>query len=715
MRIPKGVAAIAALIAGFGLAVHAANAGVLAANHPAQVDTLTAAGNADPNMGLVMELTLSLRNEAQLDRLLEEQQDPNSPHYRHWLTSAQFNRKFGARQSDADAVAKWLADNGFTVVSAKASDGYIKFSGSVAQAQQAFGVRIARFAGDSFANTSDPQIPSQFDAMIAAVVGLDNMVKAVPASSSVWHARPGSLVPRSSAAKREPMQLAALENASPMPSTSRSASPDVRIGGTTAFGPSDLRTFYNEGPLLGSATGSGQCVAIVGVSDISDTAVSGFNSEFGLPATSLTRKQIDGGAPRTGDDSELEAELDVEWSHAAAPGAPINLYISADPANGLVDTIASAVSDNACGVISISFGFCGGSKTLYTKTLGTPFKKAAAQGQSVFVSSGDQGAAGIVFVPGLGCVIGNSRNPSEMAANPNVTAVGGTGFDPNYDNNGNDVGNVPERVWNDGGGGGAGGGGISNIFAKPSYQAAGTPKDKKRDIPDISLIASPIHPGVFLDNEAIDFNTGIVCCIGGTSLSSPVWAGFTRVISQYLGARLGNINPAIYQFAGQGLGAHGLRDVISGNNDFNGVQGFPAVAGYDRATGWGTVDVTTFANSAIGKIILSPATLNFGRLTNGSVSPKAKPAKLSSPKANKFPGKLFNVQIVSDPGTPNGAFIPDQATTTCGNGPITAKPCNIGVKFAPPQGQLGSMSAKLRVTDNGSNSPQTITLKGISK
>lgn len=720
MRTGIVVAAVAALVAGLSITAGAADLSALAGNHPAQVDSIKATGSASPDQALSMEIRLALRNQAQLDRLLAEQQDPSSPNYRHWLTVDQFNRGFEPRQADVDAIAQWLKGLGFTVESANAADGFISFSGTVAQAQQAFATSIATFAnGKYFANTSDPQVPSQFAGVIDAISGLDNMTIAVPASSSVRHPSPQTLKPASKAERRDPIQLAALEDAAPAPKTTMSASPDTRIGGTTAFGPSDLRSFYNENPLLSSATGTGQCIAIVGVSDISNAAVSGFNSQFSLPPLIPTRRMIKGGAGRTGDEGELEAELDVEWTHAAAPGAPVNLYLGGG-SNGLVNAIVAAVNENKCGVISISFGFCGGTTALYTKTLGNPFKKAAATGQSVFVSSGDQGVAGIVFNPSVGCVVGSSPNPSEMAANPNVTAVGGTGFEPNYDGSGNNVGHVAESVWNDSGsGGGAGGGGISNIFAKPSYQV-GTPNDGKRDIPDIALIASPEHPGVFLDNEAFSFPSGIVCCIGGTSLSAPVWAGFTRVISQFIGGRLGNINIGIYPLANQNLAGNGFRDVTTGNNSFNGVTGFSAGPGYDLATGWGTIDVVAFANAfkglPIGTLKLAPLNLNFGKVKNGQQSLRAKLARLSNPAKNRLPANVTEIDIIPGIGTPPGAFVVDTATTTCGTVPTPPKKnCAIGIKFKPPLGSSGAMSATLSVKDNGSNSPQTAGLKGTAK
>ena len=226
------------------------------------------------------------------------------------------------------------------------------------------------------------------------------------------------------------------------------------------------------------------------------------------------------------------------------------------------------------------------------------------QGQSVFVSSGDWGAAGLQYdSTSNSCVTGTTQNPSEMAGSPHVTAVGGTQFSPSYDGSGNDssvIGVAPggiESAW------GSSGGGVSNIFSKPSWQT-GTLNDGKRDIPDVSMIAWA--PWVFIGADSS--GTAIIqCCWGGTSLSAPLWAGYTRVIAGKVGtARLGLINPTVYTLANAGAAANGLVDVASGNNTYNGVTGYNAGAGYDLVTGWGSPDMTKFANAYSGAPQPSP-------------------------------------------------------------------------------------------------------------
>lgn len=586
-----GIVALAIGFASFCLSIVAyqphpgyANDGVrLSRNHPIAAEGFTSLGDAAANTSLDMQIRFALRNRGELDQLLADQQNPASAQFHQWLKTGEFLRRFGPGKSEVKALEAWLTSQGFTITT-RASD-HLAFTGDVATAQHAFEVRIARFGdGSTYANTSDPVIPRRFANVIGAVLGMDNMVRAIPVSP---HPAP-LLIRNQRPAGTATRQLAGAES---NPSETLGGSPigEAIINSSEAFGPGDVRTFYDES--VGSGhDGTGDCIAIVGISDFLDSAMSAFTSQFGLPAISYTR-ETHGGNPGINGSGESEAELDLQWAHAAAPGASIVYHLGSD----LVSDISGAVTDNQCGAISISYAFCSPSASLIENTLDPLFKQAAAQGQTVFVSSGDNGAAGQV-ISGGSCVAGSSRSVNEMSADPNVTSVGGTQFNPAY-SAGNDVGHATEKVWNDGIG--ASGGGASEFFPKPSYQTgSGVPADGARDVPDIALIASPEFPGVFWGHD-VGGAGQITCCIGGTSLAAPIWAGFSCVIAQLAGnTRLGNLNPLIYSLANTQYDTAGFYDVTSGNNNYNGVTGYSAGPGYDQATGWGTIDFNVFANAA---------------------------------------------------------------------------------------------------------------------
>jgi subtilase family serine protease len=591
-----GVLLIAALVG--AILPAAAQTVTLGGNHTSSAAALTA--SPDLTATLTIRVTFALRNTKELNQLLADQQNPASPRYHRWLTPDEFNARFGRTQAEVAEVRAWLANQGFNVL--KASPREVVTQSTVAQAQSAFAVKIAASTdGAVYGNTSDPKIPTRFAGIVASIQGLDNMIHSQPVARRLPHAAPMAPAPAAkSPGGSDRGNIVAPSSRAPG-SAPMAAIVEYKGADGTAFGPSDLWTFYDENPLLTAGTnGAGDCVAVIEDSDFLTSAVTLFDTTFGLPAANITRVFPDGTTPGINGD-EIEVLLDIEWAHAVAPGAPIYVYIgnsSGSTLGALPDAIQKAVDDDACSSISISYGFCGGASSFYTGTLDPMFVQAAAQGQSVFVSSGDQGAAGIVLNrTGTSCVIGTTQNVSEMSADPNVTSVGGTEFTPSYDSSGNVIGPVAESAWDDSSG--ATGGGKSAVFAKPTYQNSVTPSDSKRDVPDVSLGSSPYSPGFYWGND----NSGTAtmsCCIGGTSIAAPIWAGLAKLVAQSGGNRVGNLNPNIYQLGAlANASKSGLRDSTSGSNAYNGVTGFSAVPGYDQSTGWGSADMATFVSAYV--------------------------------------------------------------------------------------------------------------------
>ena len=468
------------LRAGAQAAPAAEGAVALLDNHPGAglENFVPAAGDKT----LDLEIVFALRNRAALDKLLADQQDSRSGRYHHWLTASQFAAQFGPDQGGFNAVGAWLNSQGLHLSAADLGNRSIRFSATVSDAEHVFGGAIVE-SGDGrlYGNLADPLIPARFAGLIARVEGLDNLRAVTPMI------RKFAAPPDAAAAASANLQA---------------DDPEIILGGQGPyFGPTDFYTFYDEAPLVTAGnTGSGySCSALVEDSNYLDSAVSSFSSEFGLSAASVTRVFADTSDPGINGD-EVEALLDIEWAHVVAPGAPIKVYIGNgenSSANGpIVDAIQRAVSDGACAAISVSFATCGPPASFYRGVVDSTFAQAASQGQSVFLSSGDEGAAGYVFEPATrSCVVGSSRNVSELSADPNVTAVGGTQFTPTYDSSGDDDGSVAESVWNQSEQG-ATGGGESAVFAKPAYQNGVTPGDGMRDVPDIAMIAG--LPGVLL-------------------------------------------------------------------------------------------------------------------------------------------------------------------------------------------------------------------------
>jgi subtilase family serine protease len=254
-------------------------------------------------------------------------------------------------------------------------------------------------------------------------------------------------------------------------------------------------------------------------------------------------------------------------------------------------------------VISISYSYCGQVSTFFSETLAALFSQAALQGQSVFVSSGDAGAAGLTN-NGFGCTPASSASVSEMSAEPDVTSAGGTQFQPLYNSAGQDTSTVEdglESAWNEDDIVendqivGATGGGMSAIFTRPSWQDGTGLMGSMRMIPDVALGSSGSQPGFYIVTMSNGKN--VLDIVAGTSIAAPSWAGYTRLIAKASGSsRLGLMNPRLYELGAMGSES-GLIDVINGNNSFNGVAGYFAGIGYDMTTGWGSPDMAVLLKS----------------------------------------------------------------------------------------------------------------------
>ena len=550
-------------------------------------------GEAPGSKVLRMQVYLAPRNRAKLDRLLEAQQDATSREYHRWLSSEEYERRFAPTREDVAAVTAWLAAEGFRVTFASAGEGRVEFEGTVATTRRSFHVAIAQsHDGKDFGNVGDPMVPASLVAKITHVAGLHNL--------SATH----------------------MQTKIPEPYNNQLDAPH--------FGPPDVWTYYNAKSLLDMGMdGTGQCIAALNGSDVDQESLALFNGFFGLPpfvaGANYDVVYPDGSpgiAPPINNRSAQaygEAMLDVEWAHGIAPGAQIVLYAGNYPAlgtQGLVNTLIAATRDNRCPVITISWAQCGEPKSFF-RMLDNSYKRGAAQGQTIFVATGDVGVAGPTLFDRRTGGCQNPRKPTieENAGSPNVTAIGATAIRAaQYDAAGLDlgVGAPSEEVWffniqnflK-----AASTGGVSAVFKKPKFQKGiKGAKFRKRAVPDICLGGgNPAIPGFW---ECLDLGLyrngvaeGPTCTTGGgTSIAAPQWAGVIAIIVQKKGARVGNINTQLYAMAKANLAnlaAVGIRDITVGNNGYFPLTGYNAVPGYDLASGWGSIDIATFVNAFV--------------------------------------------------------------------------------------------------------------------
>jgi subtilase family serine protease len=399
-----------------------------------------------------------------------------------------------------------------------------------------------------------PAIPKEWSGMVAGIVGLDNRTMMRPFSDHEATAmRYGPFIPSASS----------LSGYSIMPS---SEILPMEASGTPPYAPSDIRKAYGFDGLYGQGMdGKGVRIAVIAAygSSTLENDLNKFDIDFGLPGF-----ELEVWTPHdyvVGQDLAWarEATMDIEWVHAIAPSATIVLIVAPDSSiNSMFGALNFAIFGNISDVISLSWGANEDQMSASgIRALDSLFQQAAAQGMSVFASSGDSGSYGTYLTPGPAVYPSSS---------PYVTSVGGTRL--YFKASGGYMGEV---AWS------GSGGGRSIVFGRPSWQSGPlVPADGARTLPDVAMTADPIY-GVHVVFNGQDVSTSGKGA-GGTSLSSPLWAGLAALATQRAGGRIGLMNPSLYSVASSQNYTKDMHDISNGSN------GFASGTGYDMATGLGS-------------------------------------------------------------------------------------------------------------------------------
>jgi hypothetical protein len=504
-------------------------------------------GRMPDDFMLHIELVFKLRNPDQFSRCLASISDPSSPDYAHFLdatTLAPYMPTPGQRSS----IMSHLSRIGLEVTEG-ASPLVLKLSGPVKTIKKAFGVRINIYTEKAnvgfYAADSDPMMPQNFASIVNGIMGLDNSTRPIRAE----HPCSGPYCPQG-----------------------------IQVG-------------YSFSSLLGNGyDGTGQKVAIVDVPG--DAHIQGtintYSTMYGLPSTTLDIRYPDG-LPSSYDLGwAVETALDVEAVHAVAPKAAIVLlYDQVDPMNAIdyvaTNHLATIVSNSwsyACVSGPCSDVQLAQQLPLYVSSWHNRLAVDAAQGLTILFASSDDGAR-----PD-GAVWGTEF----PASDPNVLAVGGTNLALSGCGNDACSGYGSET------GASISGGGYSGNFTEPSWQTSTIGARSGRAVPDISMIGQSPSFWTYLTGSGW---FGVY----GTSLSTPLWAGFLAIVLQMKGGSpFGNIDPLLYQTASSPLYSSIFHDVTSGSN------GYSAASGWDPVTGWGTPVASLLAPALAGLTVTSTLT-----------------------------------------------------------------------------------------------------------
>jgi subtilase family serine protease len=507
----------------------------------------TRVGTVPRNQRMTLAMILPLRNQTELGDLLKRLYDPSNPDYHHFLTVSQFSAQFGPTRKDYESVVKFARSKGFTVANTPANRLVVHINGTVAQVNKAFHVTMCNYRHPTESRNfySPDREPSlELSVPVMHIAGLNNF--SIPQPKY----------------KRAP------------PNFRRNA---IGSGPNGGYLGSDMRAAYYGGTAL---TGSGQSVGLL---EFDGYNMSDVTASFaGQPNSVPIHNVLIDGATAGSDGDDAEQVLDIVQAASMAPGlSQIRVYIA--PGNsqigvGDVDIFNQMATENIAKQLSCSWGW----NPDDTAQLDPIFQEFAAQGQTLFVASGDAGAY----------TGSNATDSSYPAEDVNVVSVGGT----DLTTNGAGGAWQSETAWADSSGGPADDG-----FAIPSWQtgianSSNQASSTVRNVPDVAMEANT-------DNYACSQGT---CSgdYGGTSFAAPRWAAFLALVNQQAvsngNSTLGFINPTIYSLGkGTNYGAV-FHDITSGSNNNGKGQSYNAVIGYDLVTGWGSPNGQNLINALTG-------------------------------------------------------------------------------------------------------------------
>ncbi len=499
-------------------------------------------GHLPASQTLKLNIALPLRNEAELDALLQRLYDPKSADYRQWLSVEQFTERFGASREDYNAVISYAQANGLKVTETFANRLVVNVTGTVENIEKAFNVTMGQYQHPTenrtfFAPDREPSANLSFP--LWHVSGLDNY--SIPHPASLLHA--------------EGAQAGGTQS-----HTTGSGPSGYFIG-------SDFRHAYYGGTAL---TGSGQSVGLLEFAGYNEADVTKYFSQVGQTlSVSVVGVSTDGSSLScTGSCDDTEQVLDIEVAISMAPGmSQVRVYVS-DTSDTSI--FARMASDNDAKSLSCSWGWSPADPSSDDPY----FKEFSAQGQNLFVASGDSGAY-------------RTRSSDVYPADDAyITSVGGT----DLTTNGAGGSWKSETAWSDSGGG------ISpNKIAIPTWQqtsgvitTANKGSKTYRNSPDVAAEGNT-------DNY-ICYDGTCAGGWGGTSFAAPRWAGYLALVNQQAVANglatPGFINPTLYSIGLGSSHATNFHDITSGSNGT-----YSCETGYDLVTGWGSPNTTGLINS----------------------------------------------------------------------------------------------------------------------
>lgn len=539
------------------------------------------AGTRLDRMLLLLEPSTAERHA--LDAELADQLDPESSEYHHWLTAGAFADGYANSLSDVGAIVSWLQSHGFATAPLPSGRGWIEFSGTVAQVEETFQTRvhaIATASGTRPVLVDAIAVPGVLRPLIHGLVSLDGVIAA-----------PAMTAPQ------------------PIAGSAAELSRATSAVQAKALSPQLASQLLHLDSLQSSGiTGRGETIAIAARSNVETRDVADFRAAFGLTASALQIAPTGTDPGRTSD--EAEAVLSAAWAGAAAPGAQILLVPAGTTSatDGLDLSLAAIVDQAVAHTVAVGFSACEASLSEARQAFyGAVYRQAAAEGIAIVAAAGDNGPSACQAT-GSGAV-NTGYGVNALASTPWNTSVGVAALaEGGTTAEGHSLAGWSPVSAADAAN--AGGGGKSLLYPAPAWQPLPAQDSTgaggyARLIPDVALptaIDSGLNRGLAycLSGSATGPVSSAGCVAvrsGGSAAAAAMFAGIAALVAAKDGPQ-GNLAPELYELSRRsGI----FNDVQEGGNrlfctagstgcDANGQIGFSAVAGYDMATGLGSVD-----------------------------------------------------------------------------------------------------------------------------
>ncbi|MFO1313349.1 MAG: protease pro-enzyme activation domain-containing protein [Burkholderiales bacterium] len=531
----------------------------LAGETTAKAQRVASSAKAASEEPIILTIVLQRSDPAGFSQLLTDLADPLSPRYRKYLTPQEVAERYGPTQADFDAVASHFAASGFAIVEGSDNRMTLLVSGSRAAVESALHTRIGDFeiSGRRFyANEVDPALPPEIARRVQSIVGLTDLPRPTPLNNQHQHeqweegckgAHLGLLTLGFAGfflfSFFEWPPLLAAEGATIIFCFGENIGYNLgHMGNNAGGGHGGHHDAKRAKALLGTvlpgvnlADGTGQTIGLVQYDTFDRKDVDDYLALVKLPASmsnNLTQVHVNGGAPLGAGANEVLLDLAVVMT--VAQGAKYVVYDA--PLATSFQALFNAAINGGSTVISNSWAYCESQTTLAdVLSLESIMQTAAASGITVFNASGDSGST---------CLDGSPNTVTVPASAPTSVAVGGSSMQST------DALTYGTETWWNGTTAsppsGQGGYGVSKFFNRPSYQNGFT-ASSFRSVPDVVASADPAHGIVIC--QAADGGCPNGKWYGGTSMTAPMWAAFTALMNQALGAKMGAANPALYSVA----------------------------------------------------------------------------------------------------------------------------------------------------------------------